>query len=143
MNMDVLGYNDGVPILRQRPGPGNALGQVKFVFPNSHSIYLHDTPMKPLFDRPNRTFSHGCIRISEPKKLAMWLLRNDSYWTEERIDAAMEAGKEHTVTLKNPVPVSIVYFTAFVDEKGRVNFRKDVYGRDTRLADMTISNDLK
>lgn len=119
--------------VRQKPGPGNALGKVKFLFPNSFSMYLHDTPSKSLFQEDKRAFSHGCIRVSEPAKLAAYLLREDSQWTKEKIDQAMNAGKEQWVKLKNPTPVSIVYFTAWVDREGRINFREDIYNRDSRL----------
>jgi len=119
--------------VRQKPGPNNSLGLVKFLFPNSYNIYLHDTPSKPLFKEEKRAFSHGCIRVSEPRRLALYLLRNDSSWNEQKVDAAMKSGKEKYVTLKKTVPVSIVYFTAWVDEKGKLNFRDDVYKRDARL----------
>jgi murein L,D-transpeptidase YcbB/YkuD len=133
-NMEWSG--DGV---RQRPGGENALGRVKFVFPNSFNIYLHDTPSKSLFEQDKRAFSHGCIRVSEPKKLAIHLLKNDPQWTESKIDSAMNAGKERYVTLKNPIPVSIVYFTAWVDDQGKIHFRDDLYNRDQRLMDMIFS----
>jgi murein L,D-transpeptidase YcbB/YkuD len=128
-------HNGGV---RQKPGPNNSLGLVKFLFPNSHNIYLHDSPAKSLFQETDRAFSHGCIRLAEPKKLAMYLLRNDSSWTEEKITAAMEGRVEKYVTLRQPVPVFISYFTAWVDKLGKVNFRKDIYKRDERLAQMII-----
>ncbi|WP_291908158.1 L,D-transpeptidase family protein [Chitinophaga sp. CB10] len=121
-------------VVRQRPGGKNSLGKVKFLFPNEYNIYLHDTPAKYLFERDKRSFSHGCIRVEEPKHLAMWLLRDDSTWTEQKIDEAMNAGKEKYVTLKEKVPVFIGYFTAFVDSQGRLNFRDDVYGHDAKLA---------
>ncbi|CAL1520897.1 L,D-transpeptidase family protein [Chitinophaga sp. MM2321] len=121
-------------IVRQRPGPKNSLGKVKFLFPNEYNIYLHDTPARYLFGENKRSFSHGCIRVAEPKHLAEWLLRDDSTWTEKKIDAAMNAGKEKYVTLKERIPVFIGYFTAFVDSKGNLNFRDDVYGHDARLA---------
>jgi len=124
--------------VRQKPGPNNSLGQVKFLFPNSYSIYMHDTPSKNLFNEDERAFSHGCIRLSEPKKFAMYLLRNYPEWTEEKIDAAMNAGKEQWVTLKETVPVFIAYFTAWVDQQGKLNLRQDVYNRDKRLAEMLI-----
>ena len=119
--------------VRQKPGPKNSLGLVKFLFPNSYNIYLHDTPAKNLFELPTRAFSHGCIRLGEPKKLADYLLRNDPNWTPDKIDAAMHAGVEKYVVLKDPVPVYIGYFTAFVDNTGRINFRDDVYKRDDAL----------
>lgn len=119
---------------RQKPGPQNSLGLVKFLFPNSYNIYLHDTPSKSLFDRDNRAFSHGCIRLGEPKKLVQYLLRNEPQWTSEKIDRAMNAGKEQYVTLKNTIPVFIAYFTAWVSPDGKLNFRPDIYNRDSRLA---------
>ena len=125
--------------LRQLPGPWNALGGVKFVFPNGYDIYLHDTPSKYLFNQPNRAFSHGCIRISEPKGLAMYLLADRPEWTSEAIDSAMTSGIEKFVTLEKPVPVYVVYFTAYVDHNGVLNFRKDVYGRDLQLKKMILN----
>ena len=122
--------------VRQKPGPWNSLGQVKFLFPNSYSIYLHDTPSKSLFEDDKRAFSHGCIRVAEPKKLAMHLLKNDSSWTEAKITRAMNSGKEQYVTLKENIPVFIAYFTAWVDRRGKINFRDDIYDRDDRLAEM-------
>lgn len=121
-------------IVRQKPGGQNSLGKVKFLFPNEYNIYLHDTPSKGLFSESKRTFSHGCIRVQEPKHLAKWLLRNDSSWNDQKIDQAMNATKEKYVTLKQQLPVFIGYFTAWVDSKGQLNFRDDVYGHDTKLA---------
>jgi murein L,D-transpeptidase YcbB/YkuD len=128
------GMEGGAPAIRQKPGPKNSLGLVKFVFPNSHSIYFHDTPAKSLFEVRKRTFSHGCIRLAEPARLAQYLLRNDKYWTPERIHQAMHSGKEQAVALKQPVAVSITYFTAWVDEEGLLNFREDVYGKDKEMS---------
>jgi L,D-transpeptidase YcbB len=119
--------------VRQKPGPKNSLGLVKFLFPNSYNIYLHDTPAKSLFEKSARAFSHGCIRLGEPEKLADYLLRDDPKWTTEKINAAMHAGVEKYVTLKDPVPVYIGYMTAFVDNAGKINFRDDVYMRDAAL----------
>lgn len=121
--------------VRQKPGPWNSLGAVKFLFPNSYNIYLHDTPSRSLFDRDQRAFSHGCIRLHEPKRLAEYLLRNDPKWDSASIDKAMKAGKEQYVTLKQTVPVYIGYFTAWVDLEGRLNFRDDVYGHDKKMAE--------
>lgn len=121
-------------IIRQKPGGANSLGRVKFLFPNEYNIYLHDTPSKGLFNETKRSFSHGCIRVSEPRRLATYLLRNDSSWTEKRIDAAMSATKEQYVTLKYKLPVFIGYFTAWVGSDGQLNFRDDVYGHDAKLA---------
>jgi murein L,D-transpeptidase YcbB/YkuD len=119
--------------VRQKPGPNNALGLVKFLFPNSYHIYLHDSPAKSLFKENKRTFSHGCIRVAEARRLAIYLLRHDASWNPERIDAAMNAGRESYVTLEEPLPVTVVYFTAWVDRDGRINFMDDVYKRDARL----------
>lgn len=134
MHMEKTGTVNGLPVIRQRPGPGNALGQVKFVFPNTYNIYLHDTPAKSLFDESSRAFSHGCIRISEPFALARHLLRNNSAWTDLKIKKAMNAGAENWVNLKAPVPVFITYFTAWVDDQGRLQLRNDIYGHDQRMA---------
>ena len=124
--------------IRQKPGPNNSLGLVKFLFPNTHAIYLHDSPAKSLFNETNRAFSHGCIRVAEPKKLATYLLRNNSKWNDASITAAMHKGTEQTITLTKTVPVFIAYFTAWVDKTGKINFRKDVYNRDSRLAKLIL-----
>jgi murein L,D-transpeptidase YcbB/YkuD len=129
-------YNGNV---RQRPGETNALGRVKFIFPNTFNIYLHDTPSKSLFEYEKRTFSHGCIRISEPIKLAEFLLRKDSTWDDEKILDAMLTEREKTVKLKEGVPVYIIYLTSFVDELGKLNFREDVYKRDNALKQILFS----
>lgn len=126
--------------VRQKPGSSNSLGLVKFLFPNSNSIYLHDTPSKSLFNEDNRAFSHGCIRVAKPRDLAIRILRQDSTWTPAKIDAAMNAGKEKYVTLKKTIPVYIGYFTSFIDNNGAVNFRQDVYNRDERLLQLLIKN---
>jgi murein L,D-transpeptidase YcbB/YkuD len=123
------GYENGLPVIKQLPGPNNSLGQVKFVFPNTHNIYFHDTPAKSLFQFNKRAFSHGCVRLGEPAKLAEYLLKNTE-WTPEKIRAAMDSGKEQFVQLKTPVAVSIIYFTAWVDEDGLVHYREDIYGHD-------------
>jgi murein L,D-transpeptidase YcbB/YkuD len=122
--------------IRQKPGPKNSLGLVKFLFPNSYNIYLHDSPAKSLFNEPTRAFSHGCIRLAEPAKLADYLLKDDPKWNEKTIDKAMHAGKEKYITLKQTMPVYIGYFTAYVDNNGRLNFRDDVYNRDKALEKM-------
>ena len=126
-------WNNGA--VRQKPGPKNSLGLVKFLFPNSYSIYFHDTPSKSLFDEPKRAFSHGCIRLAEPQKLAEYLLRNDPSWNSEKISKAMHAGKEKYVTVKEDIPVIIGYFTAWVDRQGRLNLREDIYGHDKKMAE--------
>ena len=134
-NMERLGGPDSLPSIRQNPGPGNSLGKVKFLFPNNYDIYFHDTPNRNLFSASSRSFSHGCIRIGEPKKLAEFLLRNDTAWNETRIDTSMNSLKEKWVTLPEKIPVVITYFTAFVDDAGVLNFRRDIYKHDARLAD--------
>jgi len=121
---------------RQEPGPWNALGVVKFVFPNKYSIYLHDTPGRNLFDKTDRAFSHGCIRVSEPQQLAEFLLGgNGAQWTEEIISNIIESQKRKVVRLTNPIPVHMVYQTAWVDKNGMLHFSEDVYGRDQKLAE--------
>jgi murein L,D-transpeptidase YcbB/YkuD len=140
-NMEVTGRRDGLPIVRQRPGSSNALGQVKFLFPNSYSIYLHDTPRKSLFNERDRAFSHGCIRVEQPERLAAFLLKNDPQWTNIAIDKAMHSGREKHVSITKKVPVFIVYMTAFVDRQNKLNFRKDIYGLDPRLASTIISGE--
>lgn len=132
--MERIGGSDANPVIRQKPGAGNALGKVKFLFPNSYSIYFHDTPSKGGFARESRAASHGCIRLSEPQRLAEYLLRNDTTWTTEKIKAAMNKSSETWVTLKEKRPVTIGYFTAWVGSDGRLNFCDDVYGHDEKLA---------
>ncbi len=131
-NMEMTSNGGGLPSIRQRPGPGNALGKVKFLFPNSFNIYFHDTPAKSLFQKDKRAYSHGCIRLAEPEKMAQYLLRNHPEWTHEKINAAMNSGSEKYVKLKNPVPVVITYYTAWVDENGQLNFREDIYDHDKK-----------
>ena len=134
MNMERTGSSGGLPVIRQKPGGANALGKVKFIFPNSYNIYFHDTPSKSLFNRDIRAFSHGCIRLAEPVKLATYLLRNQPEWTTEKINVAMSSSIEKWVPLKKSLPVFITYFTAWVDSEGLLNFRDDVYGHDKNLA---------
>jgi L,D-transpeptidase YcbB len=120
--------------LRQRPGGNNALGKVKFLFPNSYNIYFHDTPAKDKFSQNDRAFSHGCIRLSEPKKLAEYLLRDEPKYTSQKMDSLMSLTREYRVTLKKPLPVFIAYLTAFVNKKtGKLEFRKDIYGHDKQV----------
>ena len=133
-DMEIIGGTASNPEIRQRPGPSNALGRIKFLFPNSYSIYMHDTPSQGAFALEKRAFSHGCIRLSRPQELAEYLLRNDPDWTAERIRQAMYSGRETTLQLKEKRTVRIGYFTAWVDGEGRLNFRDDVYGHDGRLA---------
>ena len=113
---------------RQKPGPGNALGHVKFLFPNRYDVYLHDTPADALFARSGRAFSHGCVRLEKPEALASYLLRADPQWDDARIQAAMHQDEERHVAMKEKVPVHIVYFTAWPDGAGGVQTFADVYG---------------
>ncbi|WP_163399923.1 L,D-transpeptidase family protein [Flavobacterium fluviatile] len=125
-NMEWNGGN-----VRQKPGPKNSLGLVKFLFPNPFDIYMHDTPAKSLFMFEQRTFSHGCINIKEAKKLAHVILKDDPDWTDEMIDNAMNGEKETTCILKNKIPIYIGYFTTWVNEEtGEIYFYPDVYQKD-------------
>lgn len=124
--------------VRQKPGKTNSLGLVKFIFPNSNNIYLHDTPSKSLFNEDNRAFSHGCIRVGDPLGLALKVLSKQPQWTAEKIERAMHAGVERTVVLKQKIPVDIAYFTAFVGQDGLLNFREDIYQRDARLLELLM-----
>jgi len=119
--------------IRQRPGPQNALGTVKFVLPNSNDVYLHDTPSTRLFAKARRDASHGCIRVEKPEELADWVLRDEPGWSKERIAMAMQGDKTLQVNLKQPIPVLIVYGTAVVMEDGEVRFFQDIYGYDADL----------
>ena len=139
-DMEIVG-NDGVlPVVRQLPGPKNSLGKVKFLFPNSFNIYFHDTQAKSLFDRDKRAYSHGCIRLSDPEKMANHLLKNDSQWTPEAINAAMNSGTEKYVKIKNSVPVLITYYTAWVDDQGLLHFAEDIYGHDKKIIAKMFNN---
>jgi len=120
--------------LRQRPGPNNALGRVKFMFPNPHNVYLHDSPARNLFERNVRAFSHGCIRLSRPLDLAEQVLRVGGVqgWSKERINDVVASTKNTVVNLREPLPVHITYLTAWADD-GVANFRQDIYGHDAKL----------
>ena len=120
--------------VRQKPGPNNALGLVKLMFPNEH-VYLHSTPATELFSRSRRDFSAGCIRVEKPAELSSWVLRFNPGWTLDRVEGAMQSGKDNvTVKLAETVPVFIVYGTAIAYENGEVHFYHDIYGHDARLA---------
>jgi murein L,D-transpeptidase YcbB/YkuD len=124
----------GKLLVRQRPGAGNSLGLVKFIFPNDQNVYLHSTPEKELFSQARRDFSHGCIRVQKPVELAAWLLQDQPKWTQDAISAAMNSGPNNQqVKLTHPVPVVIVYVTAVVEENGEVYFFDDIYGHDGLL----------
>jgi len=118
--------------LRQLPGPNNALGRVKFMFPNDYNIYLHDTPAQLLFDEANRAHSHGCVRVADPPALAEFVLHDRADWSDDRIRAALAAGRRVRATVRPGVPVYLVYLTAFVRD-GEVAFRDDIYSRDDPL----------
>lgn len=120
--------------IRQRPGPHNALGLVKFMFPNEYAVYLHDTPADHLFSEAERDLSHGCVRVERPADLAAYLLQDVPGWDSNRIEKAMHAGVQQRVDLKKKVPVYLVYFTAWADEDGTVHFRDDLYHHDRTLA---------
>jgi len=146
-NMEVLGP-DGQPIdpasidlseptrykFRQRPGAQNSLGLVKFMFPNQYNVYLHDTPADSLFARASRSFSHGCVRLENPLALAQYVLRDQPDWTKEKIEEAMHAEEERTVKLRSAIPVYLGYWTARASSDGVLQFRRDVYGIDSRLS---------
>lgn len=122
-------------VVRQKPGPKNALGLVKLMFPNEYNVYLHSTPAPELFSRTRRDFSHGCIRVEKPAELAAWALRNNPGWTLERVRQSMESGTDNvTVTLARRIPVFIVYATALAYDNGEVHFYDDIYGHDAKLA---------
>lgn len=120
--------------LRQDPGPANALGNVKFMFPNRHNVYLHDTPSRELFARASRSFSSGCIRVQDAVELAEYLLVDQPGWTRARIDQVIAGGVERTVPLTRPLPVHLLYWTAWADDDGVVHFRDDIYGRDRTVS---------
>ena len=119
---------------RQEPGRLNALGRIKFMFPNSYDVYLHDTPSRGLFERAQRDFSHGCIRIEKPIDLAAYLMRKNNKWKREAIEAALDEGTERTIYLPKPMPIHLLYWTAWADEDGTIQFRADIHGLDQPLA---------
>ncbi len=135
INDDILQQlSAGKLLVRQRPGPTNALGLVKLMFPNEYNVYLHSTPSPQLFSQSRRDFSHGCIRVEKPAELTAWVLRDKPEWSLERVRAAMDTGKDNVqVNLTNPVPVLILYGTAVVEEDNEVHFFDDIYGHDAEL----------
>jgi L,D-transpeptidase YcbB len=132
-NMEWVGEGENQRI-KQRSGPDNPLGQVKFMFPNEHDVYLHDSPADHLFSREERDFSHGCIRLERPVQLAEYLLRDKPEWGGTKVREAIVSGEHRTVKLPKKLPVHILYFTAWVEDNGVIHFRKDVYGHDQKLA---------
>ncbi len=121
-------------------GPKNALGQIKFEMPNSDDIYLHDTPDRRLFTSARRALSHGCVRVEDPRDLALLVL-DSADWSPEALDRAIATGQTQSVALQHAVPVYLLYWTAFVDPDGTVEFRDDLYGRDRRLGDAVAAQD--
>jgi murein L,D-transpeptidase YcbB/YkuD len=119
--------------LRQDPGHDNALGRIKFVFPNHHSVYIHDTPSKNLFFEQDRSFSHGCIRVSEPEKLAAFILQNHRDWNEMKIGEMLRDETRKVIQVRPPFALHLTYQTAWLDKKDRIHFNRDVYGRDKKL----------
>lgn len=120
-------------MVRQKPGPENSLGLVKFIFPNPEDIYMHDTPAKTLFDFEKRTFSHGCINVKKAKELAIAMLKDYPEWTTAKINKAMDGSAETTFKLPKKVPIYITYFTSWVHDSGEISFYQDVYERDSEL----------
>ncbi|WP_018477910.1 L,D-transpeptidase family protein [Pontibacter roseus] len=120
-------------MVRQRPGPKNSLGSMKFLFPNEHAVYLHDTPSGQLFSQTQRGFSHGCVRLEKPMELAKYVLQDMPEWDENRIRETINGGEEIWITLPKKLQVYLVYFTSWVDEAGNVHFREDIYGHDKKL----------
>jgi len=129
-HMEVVSNTGGVPVIRQEAGKDNSLGRIKFLFPNSYDIYLHDTPDKTLFSRNDRALSHGCIRVADAKKLASYLLKDQPDWNDNKINTVLKTTSEEKVNVKNAEPVYISYYTAWVDDNGHMNFRNDIYGHD-------------
>jgi len=132
--MEITGKRNGLPVVRQLPGPMNELGQMKFLFPNSFDIYLHDSPHKELFSMTERAYSHGCIRVADARKLATYLLQPMPGWDDKKIDSILATNKEATVKLEDPAAVLICYFTCWKGDQPVVDFRKDIYGHDESLA---------
>jgi murein L,D-transpeptidase YcbB/YkuD len=130
---DLSGLSEGRLQLRQKPGPKNALGLVKFTFPNEYDVYMHDTSARGLFAQERRDRSHGCIRVEKPKELAEWVLRGQTGWSNARIEAAMHGTETIAVKVRRRIQVAIVYSTAVVAANGEVRFFKDIYGEDAAL----------
>jgi L,D-transpeptidase YcbB len=121
--------------IRQKPGPRNALGVAAFIFPNPHNVFIHDTPIRSIFNLEDRYFSHGCVRVENPVKLAIFLLKDqdNGQWTQDKIMKVVETRENTRVNLKQPIPVHITYLTAWAEQDGTVHFRKDAYKRDMTL----------
>jgi L,D-transpeptidase YcbB len=126
-------------MVRQKPGPKNSLGSIKFLFPNEYSVYLHDTPADALFSQRERGFSHGCVRLEKPIELGKYILKDMPEWDEAKIRQTINGGEEEWVTLPKEIQVYLVYFTTWVDKDGRVHFREDIYGHDKKLKQQLFS----
>ena len=134
VSAEVLGgLRSGAYRIRQKPGPKNSLGLIKFIFPNAYNVYMHGTPANQLFSRSRRDFSHGCIRLESPLTLAEWVLHNNHEWTNDRIVAAMNGSETIQVDLAHPIPVLILYSTAVAEPNGDIHFFEDIYGYDAEL----------
>ncbi|MGB4497985.1 MAG: L,D-transpeptidase family protein [Methylococcaceae bacterium] len=132
-NMEVVSLKGGGMRVRQRPGGKNALGRIKFIFPNKEGVYLHDTPSKALFSRPRRDFSHGCVRVQNPSALANFVLKNQEGWTSEKITASLSSNTHHQISLSSTIPVLFFYSTAFYEQGDKLVFYNDIYGHDAAL----------
>jgi murein L,D-transpeptidase YcbB/YkuD len=134
-------YTSSIPYsIRQKPGDDNALGKMKFIFPNNFSIYLHDTPSRSIFNESKRAFSHGCIRVENPMKLAQYILRNNQKWNSDNLQSKIESKKTISIQIKPTLPVYIVYFTAWIGNSGEINFRNDLYNMDSQLEKEIFNN---
>lgn len=134
-------YSGSIPYsVRQKPGDDNALGKMKFIFPNNFSIYLHDTPSRNIFNESKRAFSHGCIRVENPLKLALYILRSSPNWNQKKLQLSIDNKKTTTIQIKPTLPVYIVYFTAWIGNSGEINFRNDLYNMDKQLEKEIFNN---
>lgn len=134
-NMEINGsLPNGLPAIRQKPGGENALGRVKFLFPNPYDIYFHDTPAKSFFAKDKRAFSHGCIRLSDPVRMVKYVLKDEKGWNDDSIEEGLNRTEEKFVPLKHPIPVLITYYTAWTDDGGQLHFAEDIYGHDKLMA---------
>ena len=130
-------------LLRQRPGPGNALGKVKFMFPNQFNVYLHDTPTRHLFNTTERDYSHGCVRVEHPRELAEYLLKDKLGWDADRIQNEMQSEKELSITLVKPLPVHIVYWSVWIGGNGELQRRPDIYDLDSTQEKLFVKRALR
>jgi murein L,D-transpeptidase YcbB/YkuD len=133
VNWELYGKHHFPLRLRQEPGKKNALGQIKFMFPNKFAVYLHDTPQKSLFTKVQRDFSSGCIRVEDARTLANYLLSDSPEWTEQTLTANIEAGRRQVVRIPEPITIHLLYMTAWIDGNGLLQFRSDIYQRDAML----------